>query len=408
MLSGGRRSTRPTGPRGGARGPAGCADESQVDLAMIPLESSPPQGLIPVESRTAVGRRCSARAVLLAACVGVAVAGCASPGGGGGTNGGGTPGTGTIVGSLKPGSVAAAYLPWVNKAGSMCASISAPLIAAQIQQESGWNPNAVSPVGAQGIAQFMPGTWASYKNDADGTGKDSPFDPADAITAQGHLMCDLAARVIKDLAAHVISGTLIELVLGGYNAGIGAVEAQGGVPKNAQTQQYVQVIPQIAIASYGGAWSQPASTGGGAGGGSDAAIATFLQGHLGIPYVWGGGTLTGPSGVDASSGQGPGFDCSSFSRYGVYQASGGKLTLPRTAAAQQSFLAGHEFAYTSVAALQPGDLLFYGVPAEHVAVYVGGGQLVQEPHPSAFSEVVPVFPPTNVARIPAAMMKGGN
>ncbi|WP_083515695.1 transglycosylase SLT domain-containing protein [Glutamicibacter mysorens] len=33
------------------------------------------------------------------------------------------------------------------------------IIAAQINQESGWGPKAVSPVGARGIAQFMPGTW---------------------------------------------------------------------------------------------------------------------------------------------------------------------------------------------------------------------------------------------------------
>lgn len=371
--------------------------------------------MIPLEARTSHGGasrrrgRAGVRAVVLAACVGVAATGCSSPGDGGGTGVGSTSGTGTIIGTLKPGSVAPQFAGWVNKAGALCPDISPPLIAAQLQQESGWNPNSVSPAGAEGIAQFMPGTWPSYSNDADGTGKDSPFDPADAIMAQGHFMCDLDAQVTKDLASHVISGTLIQLVLGGYNAGLGAVQAQGGVPKNAQTQQYVQVIPQIAIAKYGGAWSKPAASGGRAGNGSGASIVTFLKGHLGIPYVWGGGTLTGPSGTDPTSGQGPGFDCSSFSRYGVYQASGGKLTLPRTAADQQSFLSAHEFAYAGTTNLQPGDLLFYGSPAHHVAIYAGGGQLLQEAHPGVFSEEVPVWgQPTNVARIPAAMMKGGN
>ena len=49
------------------------------------------------------------------------------------------------------------------------------MVAAQLAQESGWNPNATSPAGAQGIAQFMPATWATY-----GEGGD-PFDPDDAI-----------------------------------------------------------------------------------------------------------------------------------------------------------------------------------------------------------------------------------
>jgi soluble lytic murein transglycosylase-like protein len=48
--------------------------------------------------------------------------------------------------------------------------VSAALIAAQIMAESNFKPNAVSPTGAQGIAQFMPGTAAAY-------GLDDPFRP---------------------------------------------------------------------------------------------------------------------------------------------------------------------------------------------------------------------------------------
>ena len=51
------------------------------------------------------------------------------------------------------------------------------LIKAQIWAESRFNPNAVSPKGAKGLSQFMPGTWATY-------GKGDPFDPRAAIEAQ--------------------------------------------------------------------------------------------------------------------------------------------------------------------------------------------------------------------------------
>ena len=50
--------------------------------------------------------------------------------------------------------------------------------------ESNFNPFAVSPAGAQGIAQFIPSTAAAY-------GLDDPFDPVAAIDAQAHLMSDL-------------------------------------------------------------------------------------------------------------------------------------------------------------------------------------------------------------------------
>jgi soluble lytic murein transglycosylase-like protein len=44
----------------------------------------------------------------------------------------------------------------------LCPGVSAPLLAAQIKAESDWNPNAVSSGGAEGIAQFLPATFAVY------------------------------------------------------------------------------------------------------------------------------------------------------------------------------------------------------------------------------------------------------
>ena len=83
-------------------------------------------------------------------------------------------------------------------------NVSAALLAAQLMAESNFNPFAVSPVGAQGIAQFMPGTAASY-------GLADPFDPVAAIDAQAHLMSDL----IRQFGSP-------ELALAAYNAGPGA------------------------------------------------------------------------------------------------------------------------------------------------------------------------------------------
>ena len=59
--------------------------------------------------------------------------------------------------------------------------IPATLLAAQGARESGFNPNAVSPKGARGIAQFMEPTWRAYGTDANGDGIASPLDPADAM-----------------------------------------------------------------------------------------------------------------------------------------------------------------------------------------------------------------------------------
>jgi len=83
---------------------------------------------------------------------------------------------------------------------------------------------AVSPAGAQGIAQFMPGTAASY-------GLDDPFDAEQAIDAQAHLMSDLLEQFGS-----------APLALAAYNAGPGAVAACDCVPPFPETQAYVAKI----------------------------------------------------------------------------------------------------------------------------------------------------------------------
>jgi hypothetical protein len=110
------------------------------------------------------------------------------------------------------------------------------VLAAQLYAESGFNPFARSPAGAEGIAQFMPGT-------ADAYGLDNPFDPVVAIDAQAHLMSDLLKQFDGKVA----------LALAGYNAGAGAVQRYGGIPPYAETRAYVTKV----LGLLGGAGELP-------------------------------------------------------------------------------------------------------------------------------------------------------
>jgi hypothetical protein len=117
-------------------------------------------------------------------------------------------------------------------------NVSAALLAAQLMAESNFNPFAVSPAGAEGIAQFMPGTAASY-------GLADPFDPVEAIDAQAHLMSDL----IHQFGAP-------ELALAAYNAGPAPVDACSCVPAIPETSAYVARI--MALLGSAGALAVPA------------------------------------------------------------------------------------------------------------------------------------------------------
>ncbi len=99
--------------------------------------------------------------------------------------------------------------------------------------------------------------------------------------------------------------------------------------------------------------------------------------EIGLPYVWGGGTYTGPSG-QASDGQGPGFDCSGLVLYAAYQASEGKIRLLH--------FTGDQINETRPVAWdqkKPGDVIFYTYPGEtvphHVVIYLGGDRILQAP-----------------------------
>jgi transglycosylase-like protein with SLT domain/D-alanyl-D-alanine carboxypeptidase-like protein len=115
------------------------------------------------------------------------------------------------------------YAPVIARAAQRW-QVSAQLLAAQLYAESGFNPFAQSGAGAQGIAQFMPGTARAY-------GVGNPFDATDAIDGQAHLMHDLLARFAS-----------VPLALAAYNAGPAAVAACGCVPPYAETQAYVARI----------------------------------------------------------------------------------------------------------------------------------------------------------------------
>ncbi|HWJ81101.1 MAG TPA: lytic transglycosylase domain-containing protein [Nocardioides sp.] len=122
-----------------------------------------------------------------------------------------------------------ADVPFSDLINSAAARTGVPgeLIAAVMQQESGFDPKAVSGAGAQGLMQLMPGT-------ADGLGVTNPFDPAQAIDGGSRLLKDLLDRFGK-----------VDLALAGYNAGPGAVLRYDGVPPYPETQNYVRSVLAI-------------------------------------------------------------------------------------------------------------------------------------------------------------------
>jgi len=132
------------------------------------------------------------------------------------------------------------YGPVLAQAAKRCPSIPSRVLAAQIAVESSWRTDVVSPAGAQGIAQFMPGTWEQYGIDADGDGTPDVWNPIDAIHSAAALNCVNRGLVID------VPGTPLHNILAAYNAGHGAVRKYDGVPPFPETEQYIERVLDLA------------------------------------------------------------------------------------------------------------------------------------------------------------------
>ncbi len=113
--------------------------------------------------------------------------------------------------------------------------------------------------------------------------------------------------------------------------------------------------------------------------GQAAAAVQYAYAQLGKPYYYGG---AGPSS----------FDCSGLTMR-AWEAAG--VALSHNAAAQQASIPA-----VSLGALEPGDLVFFGNPAHHVGIYIGGGRMIHAPHTGTVVQITSLssYPPTTAGR----------
>ncbi|HZT91251.1 MAG TPA: transglycosylase SLT domain-containing protein [Gaiellaceae bacterium] len=293
------------------------------------------------------------------------------------------------------------YLPAAQAAAAKY-GIPEAILLRQVNQESGWNPQARSPAGAMGLLQLMPGT-------ARGLGVTDPYDPVQNLEA--------GARYLRDQYDRFGNW---RLALAAYNAGPGNVES-GAWQHFPETVNYVNAIlsglgvePTPARASAGRPTGGRAASGGQApppistadlsilktiisggdpsadqilaaaqspvspvqpkpAGGGGSGVVQAARAFLGVPYKYGGN--------DPATG----LDCSSFVQHAFAKVG---VNLPRTTFEQ--FRLGTPVPLHQI---RPGDVVFTRPTAagpDHEGLYVGNGIVQQSPHTGTVNSYIPL------------------
>jgi cell wall-associated NlpC family hydrolase len=193
----------------------------------------------------------------------------------------------------------------------------------------------------------------------------SRFDPSSGSATTGATSTDFASLLSDQLSAQSTSATLSALT-GSSDDPTDSSGSTSGVGGSSWMSALSSLLNQM-----GG-------TGTGAGVTGSQVVADATQ-YLGAPYKWGG---TNPS---------TGLDCSGFTQR-AYADLG--VQLPRTAAAQAKV--GTPVA--SLASAQPGDLVAFGQPVDHIGIYVGNGKMIEAPHTGDVVKVATITAPITAIR----------
>lgn len=213
--------------------------------------------------------------------------------------------------------------------------------------------NAFGQLASQATTQSGPGEFMQTLNQVQST-IGSILDPT---TASGSSSTAGAATGVGNSASMSNSG----LVAAGSSLGAALASAPA-----------LTASATIAPATSSGSTASPVTQ----------AVANALN-EVGVPYVWGGSS---PS---------TGFDCSGLVQWAYGQAG---IKLPRVA--DQQAQVGTQV--SSLAAAQPGDLVFYGNPAYHVGIYLGNGYMVDAPDTGQTVQIQPVGNPTEIRSVAPA------
>ena len=244
-----------------------------------------------------------------------------------------------------------------HQAAAGCPGLSWSVLAGigKVESDHGRAHVQVSVAGALGPMQMLPTTFDTYALPVPpgGATPPTPWDPVDAIFAAARMLCHDGAAGGHDLPGAVFA----------YN------HDRSYVARVLELADVYSAISPANALVAAAARQAPSRT---------ARLALDYAGaQLGLPYVWGG---DGPD-----RGGAPGFDCSGLTQ-SAYQAAG--IEIPRTATAQ--FSTGRKVDRKS---LLPGDLVFYGTAGvflHHVAMYVGGGKIIDAPRPGEKIRLDPV------------------